>query len=194
MTGSCSLSSDGIGTTGTGVRYPGLVWSRIPNLMAGVLYRDFSRGNDDATVVVAATGRSAFNGAAVTIDPILSSTSGTNRIRSPRGSAPARSRGCWDSKRRIRRGSPPPSPRLRAMLSATREAAKWNTAWNMAGPRPQCSLSSASRTRGPGIHDLRPHPRRTLSSRPPEWVWESSGARRLMDQFEIESDPAKAPR
>ena len=46
------LHSDGL-ATGTGLdSYPGLV-ARDPALIAGVLYRDFFRGHDDATVVVA---------------------------------------------------------------------------------------------------------------------------------------------
>ncbi len=46
------LHSDGL-ATGTSVQgYAGLA-SRDPTLIAGVLYRDFSRGNDDSTVVVA---------------------------------------------------------------------------------------------------------------------------------------------
>jgi len=46
------LHSDGL-STGTGMEsYPGLA-SRDPVLIAGLLYRDFCRGRDDATVVVA---------------------------------------------------------------------------------------------------------------------------------------------
>jgi anti-sigma regulatory factor (Ser/Thr protein kinase) len=46
------LHSDGLSTS-TGLEsYPGLA-ARDPALIAGVLYRDFSRGRDDATVVVA---------------------------------------------------------------------------------------------------------------------------------------------
>ncbi len=46
------LHSDGL-STGTGLEsYPGLA-ARDPALIAGVLYRDFFRGRDDATVVVA---------------------------------------------------------------------------------------------------------------------------------------------
>lgn len=46
------LHSDGL-STGTGLEsYPG-VTARDPVLIAGVLYRDFCRGRDDATVVVA---------------------------------------------------------------------------------------------------------------------------------------------
>jgi anti-sigma regulatory factor (Ser/Thr protein kinase) len=45
------LHSDGL-SSGTGLEnYPRLV-SRDPSLAAGVLYRDYSRGNDDSTVVV----------------------------------------------------------------------------------------------------------------------------------------------
>jgi anti-sigma regulatory factor (Ser/Thr protein kinase) len=45
------LHSDGL-STGTGLEsYPGLA-ARDPALIAGVLYRDFCRGRDDATVVV----------------------------------------------------------------------------------------------------------------------------------------------
>lgn len=45
------LHSDGIGTHWDLTRYPGLL-ARDPSLLAGVLYRDFTRGRDDATVVV----------------------------------------------------------------------------------------------------------------------------------------------
>jgi anti-sigma regulatory factor (Ser/Thr protein kinase) len=45
------LHSDGIGTHWDLARYPGLI-ARDPSLIAGVLYRDFTRGRDDATVVV----------------------------------------------------------------------------------------------------------------------------------------------
>jgi Stage II sporulation protein E (SpoIIE) len=45
------LHSDGIGTKWDLGRYPGLL-ARDPSLIAGVLYRDFTRGRDDATVVV----------------------------------------------------------------------------------------------------------------------------------------------
>jgi anti-sigma regulatory factor (Ser/Thr protein kinase) len=46
------LHSDGL-STGTALdSYPGLT-ARDPALIAGVLYRDFSRGRDDATVIVA---------------------------------------------------------------------------------------------------------------------------------------------
>ena len=46
------LHSDGL-TTGTGMEsYPGLA-ARDPALIAAVLYRDFCRGRDDATVIVA---------------------------------------------------------------------------------------------------------------------------------------------
>ena len=49
------LHSDGLSTS-TGLEsYPGLA-ARDPVLIAGVLYRDFSRGRDDATVVVAKAG------------------------------------------------------------------------------------------------------------------------------------------
>ncbi|HYE49057.1 MAG TPA: ATP-binding protein [Azospirillaceae bacterium] len=46
------MQSDGIGTGWDLGRYPGLA-SRDPLLVAGVIYRDFSRRRDDATVVVA---------------------------------------------------------------------------------------------------------------------------------------------
>jgi anti-sigma regulatory factor (Ser/Thr protein kinase) len=45
------LHSDGVGTHWDLGRYPGLQ-SHDPSLIAGVLYRDFTRGRDDATVVV----------------------------------------------------------------------------------------------------------------------------------------------
>lgn len=46
------LHSDGIGTAWALDRYAGLT-ARDPTLVAAVLYRDFRRGSDDATVVVA---------------------------------------------------------------------------------------------------------------------------------------------
>ena len=45
------LHSDGIGTHWDMKLYPGLL-ARDPSLIAGVLFRDFARGRDDATVVV----------------------------------------------------------------------------------------------------------------------------------------------
>ena len=46
------LCSDGLGTRWTLDAYPGLA-RRHPTLIAGVLYRDFNRGRDDVTVLVA---------------------------------------------------------------------------------------------------------------------------------------------
>lgn len=46
------LQSDGIGTSWDAASYPGLL-QHDPALIAAVIYRDFCRGNDDATVVVA---------------------------------------------------------------------------------------------------------------------------------------------
>ncbi len=48
------MHSDGISTSWTLNRYPGLA-TRHPLLVAGVLYRDFTRGSDDVTIVVART-------------------------------------------------------------------------------------------------------------------------------------------
>ncbi len=45
------MFSDGLGSSWDPAAYPGL-WSRDPALIAGVLYRDFSRRRDDVTVVV----------------------------------------------------------------------------------------------------------------------------------------------
>jgi anti-sigma regulatory factor (Ser/Thr protein kinase) len=45
------LHSDGISGRWDAARYPGLL-GRHPSLIAGVLYRDFARGSDDATVAV----------------------------------------------------------------------------------------------------------------------------------------------
>jgi anti-sigma regulatory factor (Ser/Thr protein kinase) len=53
--GSLVFYSDGL-LTGTGLAgYPGLAL-HDPSLIAGVLYRDFSRGHDDSTVVIAKAG------------------------------------------------------------------------------------------------------------------------------------------
>jgi anti-sigma regulatory factor (Ser/Thr protein kinase) len=50
------MHSDGIATSWTPTLYPG--FTRLhPMLLAGLLFRDFSRGRDDATVVVARTSR-----------------------------------------------------------------------------------------------------------------------------------------
>lgn len=49
------MHSDGLGSRWQIERYPGLS-SRHPSLVAGVLYRDWSRGRDDVTVVVARLG------------------------------------------------------------------------------------------------------------------------------------------
>lgn len=46
------MHSDGLGTQWRLERYPGLS-TRHPSLIAGVLYRDFNRGRDDVTVLVA---------------------------------------------------------------------------------------------------------------------------------------------
>lgn len=51
--GALVMHSDGLGTGWRLDRYPGLL-SRHPSLVAAVLYRDFARGRDDATAVVAA--------------------------------------------------------------------------------------------------------------------------------------------
>ena len=46
------LHSDGLSSDASLEGYPGLTL-RDPSLMAGALYRDFNRGYDDSTVVVA---------------------------------------------------------------------------------------------------------------------------------------------
>ena len=46
------MFSDGLSTHWDLSPYPGLT-QRSPSLLAGVLYRDFSRRRDDVTVVVA---------------------------------------------------------------------------------------------------------------------------------------------
>ena len=51
------MHSDGLSTHWSMERYPGLL-RRHPSLIAGVLYRDFSRRRDDATVVVVQENRS----------------------------------------------------------------------------------------------------------------------------------------
>jgi hypothetical protein len=49
------LCTDGLGTSWSLDRYPGLA-SRHPALIAAVLYRDFNRGRDDVTVLVGGGG------------------------------------------------------------------------------------------------------------------------------------------
>jgi anti-sigma regulatory factor (Ser/Thr protein kinase) len=48
------MHSDGLKTTWNLDHYPG-IWSKHPALIAGVLYRDFTRDRDDVTVLVAKT-------------------------------------------------------------------------------------------------------------------------------------------
>jgi anti-sigma regulatory factor (Ser/Thr protein kinase) len=48
------MHSDGLGSRWDLERYPG-IWSKHPSLMATILHRDFSRGRDDVTVLVAKT-------------------------------------------------------------------------------------------------------------------------------------------
>jgi hypothetical protein len=45
------LYSDGIATHWSLDAYPGLA-GRDPSIIAGIIYRDWNRGRDDATVVV----------------------------------------------------------------------------------------------------------------------------------------------
>jgi hypothetical protein len=52
------LHSDGLSSRWQLERYPGLV-VRHPSLITGVLYRDFQRDNDDATVLVASIPRNS---------------------------------------------------------------------------------------------------------------------------------------
>ncbi len=52
------MHSDGLSARWSLDRYPGLAM-RDPSVIAAVLWRDFSRGNDDATVVVAREGAAA---------------------------------------------------------------------------------------------------------------------------------------
>lgn len=46
------MHSDGLATKWNVEQYPGLA-ARHPGLLAGVLFRDFSRRRDDATILVA---------------------------------------------------------------------------------------------------------------------------------------------
>lgn len=50
------MYSDGLASQWDLTRYPGLL-TRHPALVAGVLYRDYARGNDDVTVLVLAVGK-----------------------------------------------------------------------------------------------------------------------------------------
>lgn len=57
-TASLIMHSDGVNTRWNLDQYPGLK-SKSPALIAGVLYRDFKRGRDDATVVVSREAKAA---------------------------------------------------------------------------------------------------------------------------------------
>jgi hypothetical protein len=48
------MHSDGLGTRWDLERYPG-IWSKHPSIIAAILHRDFCRGRDDVTVLVAKT-------------------------------------------------------------------------------------------------------------------------------------------
>jgi hypothetical protein len=48
------MHSDGLGTRWDLERYPG-IRSKHPSVIAAILHRDFSRGRDDVTVLVAKT-------------------------------------------------------------------------------------------------------------------------------------------
>lgn len=46
------MHSDGLATRWSLDSYPG-IWSKTPGTIAAILHRDFSRGRDDVTVLVA---------------------------------------------------------------------------------------------------------------------------------------------
>ena len=48
------MHSDGLGSRWDLERYPG-IWGKHPSLISAMLHRDFSRGRDDVTVLVAKT-------------------------------------------------------------------------------------------------------------------------------------------
>lgn len=50
------MHSDGLGSRWELERYPG-IWTKPPSVIAALLHRDFSRGRDDVTVLVAKTAR-----------------------------------------------------------------------------------------------------------------------------------------
>jgi hypothetical protein len=51
------MHSDGLGTHWNLEDYPG-IWSKQPSVIAAILHRDFYRGRDDVTVLVAKAGQS----------------------------------------------------------------------------------------------------------------------------------------
>jgi len=53
------MHSDGLKTNWSLESYPG-IWHKHPALIAGVLYRDFTRDRDDVTVLVAKTAAGAL--------------------------------------------------------------------------------------------------------------------------------------
>jgi anti-sigma regulatory factor (Ser/Thr protein kinase) len=52
------MHSDGMGTHWTLEDYPG-IWSKHPSVIAAILHRDFCRGRDDVTVLVAKAGHTS---------------------------------------------------------------------------------------------------------------------------------------
>jgi anti-sigma regulatory factor (Ser/Thr protein kinase) len=114
------LASDGLAAGWSLDAYPGLR-SRHPSLIAGVLYRDFTRGRDDVTVLVARRPASRRPGRS---SPWRWSARPTSsRCASARGGSPI----CSASRSRTRPGSPPRPRRSRAMPMSMAEAAGSNS-------------------------------------------------------------------
>ena len=130
------MHSDGL-STHTGLeKHPGLAL-HDPSLIAGVLYRDFTRRNDDATVVVA---KVALRRESMSL-PILSCYHPLRTRHGGRAAAcpadrPASRLRCP----RIRPASRRQSPKLRVTPSTTQAAGGWSISWR-AAPHRNCSSS-----------------------------------------------------
>ena len=172
--------------TGTSPPIPG--WPRgIPALVAGVLYRDFARGRDDATV----RGRSGRTRERVDDPPARS----RSRSAASTTSSLARQRA-----RQIA-GAARASTRRDQTRIATAVSEIARNAFAVRGRRPGRVLGRRRRRppalvirvrdEGPGIADLRGDPRRPLRLAAPGWASASPARRRLMDRFEIETAPGR---
>ena len=175
------LHSDGLASHWNLDAYPGLI-RRHPGLIAGVLYRDFRRGRDDVTVVVASAAAPHEPAAPLGHDSAASATS------SWPGSAPASRRAA-----RLRRAGPDPhrhgGVRDRPQRLPVRRRRHRSSSCSEGRTPPQILLVRVTRPAAPASADLA----RILEGRVRSATGMGLGlvgARRLMDRFEIDTAPA----
>ena len=170
---------------------PGLAPARS-GAVAGVLYRDFSRGRDDALIVVVAptAERGRYEEPRCRCD---AADGGADARARRRARAPARApdrRAARLRSRRTRRASRPRSPRSRATRTSTRAAGRSSS--DRQRRAAGCS-SRASPTAGRGSRDLKD----VLDGRYVSSTGHGTRPRRRAapdGRFAIESAPGAAPR